>query len=162
MPIYHHRRREHTLTMLTKEHQRPVKVLNVIIYSISVSVALICIFSNSNFFTSCKPKNFFVKFQKYFFGFWGSPTSSFLYINRKKAHEQLDRNPCIVNVNIPSDSAAPVVTFHSHPLPEFLLQSALPILQLQLSSTWGQIEIKRESLLYWEILTLMFICLHFN
>lgn len=85
------------------------------------------------FFTSFKPKNFFVKFQKLYLGFSGFPT--FSYRNRKKAYEQLDRNPCIVNVNIQSGSAAPVFTFHSHPLPEFLLQSALPILQLQLSST---------------------------
>lgn len=37
------------------------------------------------------------------------------------------------NINVNVD----VFTFHSHPLPELLLQSALPILQLQLSSAWG-------------------------
>lgn len=37
------------------------------------------------------------------------------------------------NINVNVDA----FTFHSHPLPELLLQSALPILQLQLSSAWG-------------------------
>lgn len=35
-------------------------------------------------------------------------------------------------------------TFHGHPFPEFLLQSALSVLQLQLSGTWGQ-KVRRET-----------------
>ena len=60
-----------------------------------------------------------------------------------------------------------VFTFHSHPLPEFLLQSALSVLQLQLSGTWGQKQrLDKLSLSHWSITAFNIyiggLCLHLS